>query len=250
MMDDCALNERAREALAGFRAGPMPSTPVHLTRAQLAAMIDHTLLKPEATPEMIAKLCAEAREYRFASVCVNSYHIPQCARELKGSGVLVGSTAGFPLGAVLPEVKAFEARRALAEGANEIDMVINVGALKAGAYSLVRDDIAAVASACHEQHAHCKVIIEACLLTDEEKAVACLIAVEAGTDFVKTSTGLSTGGATVADVALMRAVVGPNVGVKAAGGIRDYESALAMIAAGANRIGASAGIKILQGALG
>jgi deoxyribose-phosphate aldolase len=250
MLDDCALNERAREILAGFRASHMPSASAHLIRAQLAAMIDHTLLKPEATPEMVAKLCAEAREYSFASVCVNSYHIPQCAHALKGSGVLAGSTAGFPLGAVLPEVKAFEARRALAEGANEIDMVINVGALKSGAYSLVRDDIAAVASACHERQAHCKVIIEACLLTDEEKVVACLIAVEAGVDFVKTSTGLSTGGATVGDVALMRTVVGPNVGVKAAGGIRDYETALAMIAAGANRIGASAGIKILQGALG
>jgi deoxyribose-phosphate aldolase len=238
------VKQRAQEILAHPRDVPGAET-VRLTVAQLAAMIDHTLLKPEATAAMVAKLCAEAQEYHFASVCVNPFHVAQCARVLTGTRVLTCSVAGFPLGANVASVKAFEARRAIEDGAQEVDMVLNVGALKAREYALVRDDVAAVAEVCHARQVHLKVILEACLLDDEEKVVACLLAVEAGADFVKTSTGLSTGGATVADVALMRRTVGPGVGVKAAGGIRTYEAAVALIAAGANRIGASAGIAIL-----
>ena len=238
------IGQRAQDILAVPRVIAGAET-LHLTVAQLAAMIDHTLLKPEATPTMVAKLCAEAQAYHFASVCVNPFHVAQCARALAGTGVLTCSVAGFPLGANIADVKAFEARRAIEDGAQEVDMVANIGALKSGDYALVRDDIAAVAGVCHARHAHLKVIIEACLLEDAEKVAACLLAVEAGADFVKTSTGLSMGGATVADVALMRRTVGPTVGVKAAGGIRAYESAVAMLAAGANRIGASAGIAIL-----
>jgi deoxyribose-phosphate aldolase len=238
------IRARAQDILARPRTIPGAQT-LRLTVAQLAAMIDHTLLKPEATPAMVAKLCAEAQANHFASVCVNPFHVAQCARALASTGVLTCSVAGFPLGANVADVKAFEARRAIEDGAQEVDMVINVGALKAGDYAVVRDDIAAVAEVCHARQAHLKVIIEACLLDDEEKVIACLLAVEAGTDFVKTSTGLSTGGATVADVALMRSTVGPTVGVKAAGGIRTCEAAVGMITAGANRIGASAGIAIL-----
>jgi deoxyribose-phosphate aldolase len=238
---------QAQETLARLRIHQPVATAVQLTARQLAAMIDHTLLKAEATPAMVDKLCAEARAYRFASVCVNPYNVAQCARALQGSGVLVGSVAGFPLGAALAEVKAYEAERAIADGANEIDMVLNIGALKAGLYAVVRDDMAAVAHACHSHGAHSKVILETCLLSDEEKVAACLLAVQAGVDYVKTSTGLSSGGATAQDVALMRAVVGPGLGVKAAGGIRTCETALAMVAAGATRLGASAGPQILQG---
>jgi len=215
----------------------------------LASMIDHTLLKPDATPDVIAKLCDEARTYRFASVCVNPTHVAQCAAALQGSGVRVCTVAGFPLGATLADVKAYEARRAIESGAREVDMVINIGALKAGHLSPVRDDIAGVVETCHRREAICKVIIEAALLTDEEKVRACLVAVDAGADFVKTSTGFASGGAMLHDVALMRATVGPQVGVKAAGGIRDYASALAMVVAGANRIGASAGVAIVREAM-
>jgi deoxyribose-phosphate aldolase len=217
-----------------------------LTAEQLAAMIDHTLLKPEAIPEMIATLCDEAREYHFASVCVNPTHVAQCAIALQGSGVLVCTVAGFPLGAALADVKAYEARRASENGAREVDMVINIGALKAARLTQVRDDIAGVAEVCHNHDAGCKAIIEAALLSDEEKVRACLIAVEAGADFVKTSTGFSSGGATRHDVALMRATVGPRMGVKAAGGIRNYEAAITMVAAGASRIGANAGVAIVR----
>lgn len=237
----------AKALLAQIQAAPPVKGSVRLTAAQLAAMIDHTLLRQDATPEQIATLCAEAREHRFASVCVNSCYVAQCARALTGSDVLVGTTVGFPLGAMLSAAKAYEAEQAIIRGAHEVDMVINVGAMKAGDYALVKEDIAGVARICHAHGAHLKVIIEACLLTDWEKVAACLLAVEAGADFVKTSTGFSTGGATVADVALMRAVVGAKVGVKAAGGIRTYEDAMAMINAGASRIGASAGVKIIQG---
>jgi deoxyribose-phosphate aldolase len=219
------------------------------TAAQLAGMIDHTLLKAEATPSMIDALCAEAREYRFASVCVNPCYVAQCARALAGTDILVCSVVGFPLGANTSETKAREAQRAIADGAREIDMVIHVGALKSASvsgYARVREDVAAVVALCHPAGAICKVIIEAALLTDEEKVVACLLAVDAGADFCKTSTGFGPGGATPEDVALMRLTVGPGVGVKAAGGIRDYEAALAMLSAGANRIGASASVKIIQ----
>jgi deoxyribose-phosphate aldolase len=239
--------KRAGETLEHLRAYPVKTVAVQLTAAQLAAMIDHTLLKAEATPAMIAKLCAEARQYRFASVCVNPCNVARSTRALGGSGVLVCSVVGFPLGASLGRVKAFEAERAIEDGAHEIDMVINVGALKAGDYVLVKEDIAGVADVCHANGAHCKVIIEAALLSDEEKVAACLLAVEAGADFCKTSTGFGPCGATAQDVALMRGVVGPHVGVKAAGGVRTYADAVAMVSAGANRIGASASIQIIQG---
>ncbi len=241
------LVAQARDMLAALRAAPAQPASVHLTAPELAAMIDHTLLKAEATPDMVSKLCAEAQRYRFASVCVNPFNVAQCARLLAGTGVLVCSVAGFPLGASLAAAKAYEAECAIRDGAREVDMVLNVGAVKSGQVALAKDDIAAVADTCHARSAHLKVILETCLLTDEEKVLACLVAVQAGADFVKTSTGFSTGGATVEDVALMRGVVGSRLGVKAAGGIRNYETALAMIRAGANRIGASAGIQILQG---
>lgn len=212
----------------------------------IASLIDHTLLKPEATPEQIAQLCSEAREYRFASVCVNPVYVKLAWDLLKGSPVKVCSVVGFPLGATPPEVKAFEAQRAIRDGASEIDMVIHVGSLKAGADDLVEEDIATVVEACHAGGAICKVILETCFLTEEEKVRGCLLARRAGADFVKTSTGFGPGGATVEDVALMRRTVGPDMGVKAAGGIRTLEALQQMVAAGANRIGASASVKIMQ----
>ena len=216
----------------------------------IAKIIDHTLLKPEATRDQIAQLCREAREYGFAAVCVNPCYVGLAAELLRGSSVKVCSVVGFPLGATLPEVKAYEARRAIEEGAAEIDMVINIGALKSGDLELVKRDIASVVDVCHAKGALCKVIIEAALLTDEEKVLACQLARAAGADYVKTSTGFGPGGATVQDVALMRRTVGPEMGVKAAGGIRSYEAAKSMVEAGATRIGASAGVKIVQEARG
>ena len=208
----------------------------------LASYIDHTLLKADATEAQITRLCEEAREHRFASVCVNPRWVALCAQLLAGSGVRVCTVIGFPLGASSSAIKAAETRQAVADGADELDMVISVGDLKAGNYEFVRADIRGVVKAAEGRTV--KVIIEACLLTDEEKSLACKLAMAAGADFVKTSTGFSTGGATVADVKLMRAAVGPNFGVKAAGGIRTRKDALMMIEAGANRIGASAGIAI------
>jgi deoxyribose-phosphate aldolase len=213
----------------------------------LAGFIDHTLLKPDATAEEIDRMCREAAEYSFASVCVNPYWVRRVAEHLRGTGVATTSVIGFPLGATPPEIKAVEARRALREGADEIDMVMNVGALKSGDYRTVERDIAGVADACRERGAVCKVILETVLLTDEEKVVACRLAVKGKANFVKTSTGFGGGGATVYDVALMREAVGPRIGVKASGGIRTREEAEAMIAAGATRIGASAGIAIVSG---
>jgi deoxyribose-phosphate aldolase len=215
--------------------------------ASLAGMIDHTLLKPDATQEQIAQLCFEARKHGFASVCVNPTWVELCAKLLEGSPVVVCTVIGFPLGATSPEVKEFETRLALEHGAREIDMVINIGALKARDLELVAGDIRGVVQASHEGGAIVKVILEAILLTDEEKTIACLLSKEAGADFVKTSTGFASGGATVHDVELMRRVVGPAMGVKAAGGVRTYEDAENMIKAGATRIGASAGVKIIQG---
>ena len=215
-----------------------------LTREELASYIDHTLLKPEASREQIRAVCEEAKQYHFASVCVNSCWVPLIAEELKGSGVSVCCVIGFPLGASLSSVKAFEAREAVAAGAQEIDMVVNIGAVKSGGWELVREDIAAVNAA--KGTAKLKVIIETCLLTDEEKVRVCQIAKEVGADFVKTSTGFSTGGATVHDVELMRKTVGPEMGVKASGGVRTLADALAMIEAGASRLGASAGVKIIE----
>ena len=217
-----------------------------MDKKTIAAMIDHTLLKPEATPAQIEKLCAEAAEYHFASVCVNPVYIPLAARLLKGTGVKVCCVVGFPLGAIAPEQKAAEAASCAAMGAEELDMVIHVGAAKAGDWALVQRDIEGVVKAAAGHTV--KVIIETCLLTDEEKVKACEAAKAAGAHFVKTSTGFSTGGATTHDIALMRKTVGPEMGVKASGGIRDYETAMAMIEAGANRIGASAGNAIVAAA--
>ncbi len=216
----------------------------------IAAKIDHTLLKPEATPDQIAQLCYEARKHGFASVCVNPTHVRLCAQLLRGSPVKVCTVVGFPLGATPPEVKAFETQQAIDDGATEIDMVINIGAVKSKDYEHAVRDVRAVVRAAHAKGAIVKVIIEAALLTDEEKIAACLISKEAGADFVKTSTGFGPGGATVADVALMRKVVGPGIGVKAAGGIRNLADAQKLIEAGATRIGASAGVKIVAEASG
>jgi len=215
-----------------------------------AALIDHTLLKPEASESDIRKLCSEAAEFGFASVCVNPSWVKSAAEFLKGTGVPVCTVIGFPLGATLPDVKAYEARRAIFNGAREVDMVINIGALKSGDDCAVEDDIRAVAEAAHENHILCKVIIETALLNDEEKVRACLAAKNAGADFVKTSTGFSKGGATVHDVSLMRKTVGRALGVKASGGVKGIEDARAMFEAGATRIGASVGVKIAQEAEG
>ena len=212
----------------------------------VASMIDHTLLKPDAARKDIEQLCREAAEYRFATVCVNPTWVATCVQLLRGTGVLVTSVVGFPLGATTPDAKHYETRRAIFDGAREIDMVINIGALKSGDLRLVERDIEAVASPCREAGAVSKVIIEAALLTDEEKVTACTLAKAAGADFVKTSTGFASGGATAADVALMRRVVGEQMGVKAAGGVRDLEGLKAMVAAGATRVGASAGVRIVQ----
>jgi len=213
---------------------------------EIASLIDHTLLKPDATRDQIDKLCAEAREHGFATVCVNPAWVRLCADLLRGSETRVCTVAGFPLGATTAEVKAYEAERAVAEGAAEVDMVMNIGALKSDDYRLVERDIAGVVAACRRAGALSKVIIEAALLSDDEKVKACVIAKAACADFVKTSTGFGPGGATAADVALMRRVVGPEMGVKAAGGVRDLKAAQAMIEAGADRIGASVGVKIVQ----
>lgn len=211
---------------------------------KLNKYIDHTLLKADATTAQIKELCAEALQYDFASVCVNSCHVPLAAKELEGSEVKVCCVVGFPLGACLTGAKAFEAALAVERGAREVDMVINIGAAREGNWELVEQDIREVAEACHPG-AILKVIIETCLLTDEEKKEACLCAKRAGADFVKTSTGFSTGGATPQDVALMRKAVGPDMGVKAAGGVRCKEDAQKMINAGATRLGTSAGVKLM-----
>ncbi|MET0213845.1 MAG: deoxyribose-phosphate aldolase [Vicinamibacterales bacterium] len=209
-------------------------------------MIDHTLLKPDATRQEIETLCREAEQYGFASVCVNPTWVALCARLLRDNPVKVCSVVGFPLGATTTDTKHFETRRAIFDGACEIDMVINVGALKSGDLHAVERDIEAVTGPCREMRAVSKVIIEAALLTDDEKITACTLAKAAGADFVKTSTGFGPGGATAHDVALMRRVVGAEMGVKAAGGVRDLEALKAMVAAGATRIGASAGVRIVQ----
>jgi deoxyribose-phosphate aldolase len=213
----------------------------------LARYIDHTLLRPDATAAEIDRLCEEARTFGFAAVCVNPTWVRRCAQNLRGSSVRVASVVGFPFGAGTTEVKAMEARRAIRDGAREIDMVINVGALKSGDHDLVRRDIEKVSDACREAGALCKVIIETALLTDEEKVVASHLAKQAKADFVKTSTGFGPGGATVHDVLLMRETVGPRLGVKASGGIRSAEDVREMIAAGASRIGASASVQIVTG---
>lgn len=211
----------------------------------VASMIDHTILKADTTKEAVIQICKEAKEYKFKSVCVNSCYTELVAKELKDSGVLVCTVVGFPLGAMDSKAKAFETARSIELGANEIDMVINIGALKDKDYDFVKNDIKEVVEAAKGK-AIVKVIIEACLLTEEEKVKACELSQEAGADFVKTSTGFSTGGATAADIALMRKVVGPTMGVKASGGVRSAADAKAMIEAGASRIGASASIAIVE----
>lgn len=223
--------------------GNIPDDP------DIAGLIDHTLLKPDATADQIAQLCYEARKFKFASVCVNPTHVKLCAELLQGTQVKVCTVIGFPLGASSPEVKAFEAQTAIKDGATEIDMVLNIGALKAGDLTLAAQDIHEVVRVGHHAGVIVKVIIETSLLNDEEKVTACLLAKEAGADFVKTSTGFSGGGATVDDVNLMRRVVGPEMGVKASGGVRDFEDAQNMVKAGATRLGASAGVKIVAGQL-
>lgn len=218
----------------------------NLSVEQLAGMIDHTFLKPFGTAENIEKLCAEAREYNFAMVAINPAEVTTCVKLLEGSKVRVGAAIGFPLGQTTTECKAFETRDAIEKGATEIDTVINVRALQKGRLDIVKKEIEDMVSICKPAGVICKVILETCYLTDAEKETVCRIAKEAGVDFVKTSTGFGTAGATVEDVALMRRVVGPEIGVKAAGGIRDLDTALAMIKAGATRIGTSSGVSIVE----
>ncbi len=257
-MDDKELIEKiTREVLEKLKNADKPAAETSdngggapdndvLIPQDLAKYIDHTLLKADATSVQIDKLCSEAREYNFHSVCVNTAWTARCAKNLRGSGVKVCVVVGFPLGAMSGRSKGFEARHAIEEGADEIDMVMNIGALKERDLKTVEDDIKWVVRACG-QRALLKVIIETALLTDEEKVLACEIVKKSGADYVKTSTGFSTGGATVKDVALMRRTVGPDMGVKAAGGVRTFDDAVAMIKAGATRLGTSGGVKIVKG---
>jgi deoxyribose-phosphate aldolase len=248
--DMAATGETVREVVANGADrvafhGEAADVPMDLAR-----YIDHTLLGPDATADDIDRLCVEAEQYRFASVCINPTWVRRAADDLRGRGVPVCTVIGFPLGATTTEVKATEARKALRDGAREVDMVINVGALKSGDHELVLNDIAKVVDAAHEVGGVCKVILETALLTDEEKVIASSLAKRAKADFVKTSTGFGPGGATVYDVALMRETVGPDMGVKASGGVRTAHDAEDMIAAGATRIGASAGVQIVSGSDG
>ena len=245
----CAVHspDKVRQIVAnGARRISFSGAAAEVPR-DLARYLDHALLKPEASASDIDKLCAEAVEHGFAAVCVNPSWVKRAAENVRGSSVKVASVVGFPLGATPSEIKAMEARRAIRDGAREIDMVINIGALKSGDHDAVRKDIEKVSDACREAGAKNKVIIEAALLTDEEKVIASYLAKEAKADFVKTSTGFGPGGATVHDVLLMRETVGPAMGIKAAGGIRSAEDVKDMIAAGATRIGASAGVAIVTG---
>lgn len=229
-----------------YDADYIPPTPTALPPGDVARTIDHTLLKPEATADQIGVLCEEARAWHFAGVCVQPTRVALCAELLLGSDVAVCTVAGFPLGATLPQVKAYETAQVIAQGAQEVDMVLNVGRLKDGDYAAVFEDVAAVVEAAAPHNVIVKVIFETCLLTTEEKIAASILCREAGADFIKTSTGFNKGGATLADVWLMRQAGGPDIGVKAAGGVRNGEDALLMLAAGATRIGASAGIAIVQ----
>jgi deoxyribose-phosphate aldolase len=245
--DVCDTGDKVRQVVANGADrvafhGEAAEVPLDMAR-----YIDHTLLKAEATAEEIDQLCREAERYHFASVCINPTWVRRAAENLRGTSVPVCTVIGFPLGATTPEIKAMEARRALRDGAREVDMVLNIGALKSGDYDLVRSDIEKVVEAAHDGGAICKVILETALLTDEEKVIASSLAKRAKADFVKTSTGFGPGGATVYDVALMRETVGPEMGVKASGGVRTAVDAEDMIAAGATRIGASAGIEIVGG---
>lgn len=242
--DYAELLSRARTYDQALPALVLPQG--HPDGRSMAAWIDHTQLKPEATPQQIEKLCAEARQYEFASVCINPVYVPLAHRLLAGSPVMVCSVVGFPLGASQPEVKAEEARQAILAGAQEVDMVIQVGLLKAGDYESVARDIRGVVETAHNAAALVKVILEMALLTRFEKIIGCLICQAEGADFVKTSTGFGPGGATLEDVELMRRVVGPEMGVKAAGGVRSLADAQAMLRAGATRLGSSSGVKIME----
>ena len=253
MMNQPELIERITKEVMQQLATPacpcQSSAAPTIRPADMAQYIDHTLLKPDAALPAFDTLCEEAAQYHFKSVCVNSSRVAYVTRKLQRSSVAVCAVVGFPLGAMESRAKAFETRRAIEDGAREIDMVINIGMLKSQELDLFEEDIRAVRRATHGTTI-LKVILETCLLTDTEKVVACEIAKKAGADFVKTSTGFSTGGATVADIALMRRTVGPDLGVKASGGIRDYATAAAMLAAGATRLGTSSGVAIVSGAQG
>jgi deoxyribose-phosphate aldolase len=238
--------KKTREIVAAGACRVSASEKLTRIDHSLASLIDHTILRPDATADDVRKLCAEARKYLFASVCVNPYWVPLVARELRGSPVKVCTVVGFPLGATTTASKCAEAADAIAQGATEVDMVLNVGALKSGDLPTVQADIAAVAATCHRSGAMLKVILETALLTDPQKVAACQASKDAGADFVKTSTGFAKSGATAADVALMRATVGPQIGVKASGGIRSLADLQSMAAAGASRIGASASVQILE----
>lgn len=243
-IERCA--RRAKQIIAAGADRLSASAPIGTVDAELAPLIDHTLLRPEATRDEIERLCQEALRFGFASVVVNPWYVPLAAERVRGSRVRVCTVVGFPLGATLPQVKLYETEQVLKLGAEEVDMVLNIGALKSGQDEVVESDIRGVVEACHRTGAICKVILETALLTLEEKVRACLASKRAGADFVKTSTGFGPGGATAEDVALMRCVVGPEMGVKAAGGIRSLEELRRMVAAGATRIGASASVRILE----
>ncbi len=244
-MELLALSKGYEKELPALRL-PEEHPGASLSGNTLARWIDHTLLKPEAAPEQVEELCDEARRFEFATVCVNPIFVPLSRRLLEGSPVLVCTVVGFPLGATLTAAKVEETRIAIAEGAQEIDMVIPVGMLKSGAYGMVEEDIRALGEVSHKSGALVKVILEMALLSQQEKIAGCLISQKAGADFVKTSTGFGPGGATVEDVELMRRVVGPHMGVKAAGGVRTLADAASMLNAGATRLGTSAGVKIMQ----
>lgn len=247
-VEKCAL--KTRKVIEAGADRISAGAAIQQCDAELSHLIDHTLLKPEASRKEIVKLCQEAVRFCFASVCVNPWYVALAADELRGSPVKVCTVVGFPLGATLPQVKVFETKEVMGLGAQEIDMVINIGALKSGMDEVVEQDVRGVVETCHRGGAICKVILETALLTPEEKVRGCLACKSAGADFVKTSTGFSSGGATAEDVALMRAVVGPEIGVKAAGGVRSLEDLKKMVSAGATRIGASASVRILEQARG
>jgi len=243
---DFSLNDLVVQAHQFAQEPPPLEVPPGLKEQPITALIDHTLLKPEATPIQIEQLCTEARRYGFAAVCVNPVYVSRAVRALAGSGVRVATVTGFPLGASGRRAKLAETQIVIEEGAVEVDTVIAIGLLKGGEYAAVYDELSALSELCHRSGVVLKVIIETALLEREEKILACLLAKAAGADFVKTSTGFSTGGATLEDVELMRRVVGPHMGVKAAGGIRTLADAQAMVQAGANRLGTSAGVKIAE----
>jgi deoxyribose-phosphate aldolase len=240
------LDEKLKSQGNFDKGSDKPKSSTHISPTELAGYIDHTLLKPEAIESQFEQLCNEAIKYKFKSVCVNSSWVPFVAKKLRGTGIIICSVIGFPLGGMDTRSKAFEARSAIANGATELDMVINVGALKSGNLKLVEEDIRAIKRACRSTTL-LKVILETGLLTDAEKILACEISKKAGADFVKTSTGFSGSGATVQDIALMRRIVGPNMGVKASGGIKTFDQAVALIDAGANRLGCGSSIAVITG---